>query len=92
MPLNLTDVRRIAAEVARKENPDLEVVAARAERDSPYTEVIITIRGCSAEPCQLLIGVSRDATEHEFRVSVHDRLREHLDGHRSAMSLPRSQQ
>ena len=88
MPLNLTDVRRIAAEVARKENPELEVVAARAESDSPYTEVIITIRGCSTEPCQLMIGVSRDATEDEFRVAVHDRLHEHLYEHRSVISQP----
>ena len=87
VPLNLTDVRRIATEVVNKENPELAVVAARGERDSPYTEVILTIRGCSAEPCQLMIGVSRDATEREFREAIQDRLREHLDEH--LRSLPR---
>ena len=81
MNLSLTDVRRIAAEVAREQNPALEVVAAHAEADSNYTEVIITVHGCSAEPCQIIMGVSREATEAEFRVAVRQQLNEHLYEH-----------
>ena len=51
MSLSLSDVRRIVSEVAREQTPSLEVVAARADGDSSYTEVILTVRGCATEPC-----------------------------------------
>ena len=84
MALSLVDVRRIVAEIARDINPAVEVVAARAEGDSTYTEVILTLHGCSTEPCQILMGVSRDATESEFRGAVLKRLHEHLHEHESS--------
>ena len=82
MNLKLNDVKRIAAEVARRENPALEVLSAGPTgEDSAYAELIVTIRGCRAEPCQFLIGVNRDATENAVRHSVLTRLREHLADH-----------
>ncbi len=84
MSLSLTDVRRIVAEVAREQTPTLEVVAARADGDSSYTEVILTVRGCSTEPCQIVMGVRREAPESEFRDMVRVQLTEHLHDHEEA--------
>jgi hypothetical protein len=80
----LTDVRRIAADVAKEQDPRLEVVGATAgEGESTYAEVILTVRGCRAEPCRVMIGVSRDVSEPECRGNVTARLREHLAEHRA---------
>jgi hypothetical protein len=87
MSLNLTDVRRIAREVARDENPALEVVAARADGDSGYTEVIITLHGCSQEPCNIMLGLSRGTSERQFRAAVSERLREHLQQHQMSSAI-----
>lgn len=82
MALTLKEVRRIASEVAQQENPALEVISATSSGDlSAYTEVMLTIRGCRAEPCRLMIGVSRNASEAEFRHAVADRLRAHAAEH-----------
>jgi len=82
MALTLKDVRRIASEVARQENPALEVIGATSTGDrSAYTEVMLTIRGCRVEPCRVMIGVSRNASEAELRQSVADRLRAHAAEH-----------
>jgi len=82
MPLPLSDVRRIAAEVARQQDAALEVVSATPTGESStYAEVILTIRGCRQEPCRVLLGVSRDASEGEVRRDIAARLREHLAEH-----------
>ena len=88
MALKLTDVRRIAGEVARKQNPSLEVVAARAEDNSAYTEVFLTLHGCAVDPCQITLSLSRDVSESEFRQAVDARLREHLHEHDTAQAEP----
>jgi len=82
MSLRLTDVRRIAREVTRDQFPGLEIVGAVAKGDSGYTEVLMTVRGCRQEPCQIMIGLNRDTSESEFRKAIHERLREHVDEHR----------
>jgi hypothetical protein len=89
MSLSLSDVRRIVSEVAREQTPSLEVVAARAEGDSSYTEVILTVRGCSEEPCQIVMGVSRGTSEPEFREAVREQLEEHLHHHEEAAATDR---
>jgi hypothetical protein len=83
MALKLADVRRIATEVAQDQFSSLEIVAAVAEGESGYTEVLMTVRGCRQEPCQIMIGLSRDASESEFRAAIGERVREHLDEHES---------
>jgi hypothetical protein len=76
--LTLSDVRRIAADVAKQQDPPLEVMGATpAEGDSAYAEVMLTIRGCHVEPCRMLIGVSRDASEPECRRVLQERLQQH---------------
>jgi hypothetical protein len=87
MPLTLTDLRRIAADVAAQQDPALEVVAATpAEGESTYVEVILTIRGCQVEPCRVMIGVNRNASEREVRRVVKARLQQHIAEHRSKTS------
>lgn len=82
MSLSLTDVQRIAAEVAQREEPALQVMAAtRGGSDSSYTEVILTVHGCRAEPCQFMVGVSRDVSEDQCRSAVEQSLRRHLTEH-----------
>ena len=79
MSLTLTDLRRIAADVARQQDPALDVVAAMpAEGDAAYTEVMFTVTGCRHEPCQLVVGLSRNSSEPDCRRAVEDRLRQHL--------------
>jgi hypothetical protein len=82
MAITLKELRRIATDVARQENPALEVISATStEGDSGYTEVMLTVRGCRAEPCRVMIGVIRDASEAELRRAVADRLRAHAAEH-----------
>jgi hypothetical protein len=83
MPLPLADVKRIAADVARTENPALEVVSATtAEGGSAYTEITVTIRGCREEPCRIVVGADRSGDESSLRSDFATRLRQHLTEHR----------
>ena len=83
MSLTLTEVRRIAADVARQQDSSLEVVAATpSEGESAYTEVLLNMRGSGSEPGRLIIGVSRDASEPECRRAVEERLQHQLAKHR----------
>jgi len=78
MPLSLIDVRRIATAVASEHDMTLQVVGARAANGSPYTEIFLSIRGCSEQPCELVIGASREVSEAKFRDAVRERLREQI--------------
>ena len=84
MALNLAEVKRIAADVARSENPDVEVVSATtAEGGSAYTEVTIVIHGCHKEPCRFVIGADRSGDESALRSAIASQLRAHFDQQRS---------
>ena len=79
MPLNLNDVRRIAAEVVEATDSSLRVVgAASSEGGSNYTEIMISVVNCHAEPCRLSIGVARDVSEAAFREAVGEQVRQHI--------------
>jgi len=80
--LSLADVRRVTADVARQHDPALDVLGAiPAEEGVYYSEVILTIRGCATEPCRVVIGVSREASEKELGETVKERLQEHWAEH-----------
>ena len=81
MLLALDAVQRIAVEVATEQDPALEVAVSRAEGDSAYTELILTLRGCSDEPCQTLIGIGRDVPEVQLRSVLIHHMRQHLTDH-----------
>jgi len=75
MALTLTDVRRIAADVAQQQHPLLDVIGVtKREGSSSSAEVIFTVRECNVEPCRVVVGVSRHASEPECRTVVHERL------------------
>ena len=79
MPLNLNDVRRIATEVVEATDPSLRVVgAATGEGGSNYTEIMVSVVNCHAEPCRLSIGVERDASEAALREAVGEQVRRHI--------------
>jgi len=92
MSMTLTDVQSIAVDVAREQDDRLVVVGAvPAAGESAYTELVLTIRGCQDDPCVLVIGVSRDASELSIRNAVAEHLREHLHTHRRAsVTAPQS--
>lgn len=83
MMLDLANVKEIATEVARTEDPRLEVVAASTtEGGSSYAEVTVSINGCREEPCRIIVGVNRSGDDRTVRDAFASRLREHLTQHR----------
>ena len=85
MPLNLNDVRRIATEVVDATASSLRVVgAATAEGGSNYTEIMLLVENCHAEPCRLSIGVERNMSEAAFREAVGEQVRQHIRELKSA--------
>lgn len=82
--LRISDVQRVATEVATRHNPALKVIAVtRTGSDSGYAEVVVSIQGCATEPCQLMIGLSRDASETALRDTFEHELVQHLADHDS---------
>jgi hypothetical protein len=85
VPLNLNDARRIATEVVAATHSSLRVVGATAgEGGSNYTEIMLLVANCHAEPCRLSIGVERDVSEAAFREAVGEQVRKHLQNRESA--------
>ena len=84
MPLNLDDARRIATEVVAATDSSLRVVGAATEGGSNYTEIMISVVNCHAEPCRISIGVGRDVSEAAFREAVGDQVRRHIRERESA--------
>lgn len=82
MRLELDDIKRLATEVARDENPALDVVGViTGGGASGYTEILITVRGCAPEDCLISVGVDRHATEAVVRASLAEKIRAHLREH-----------
>jgi len=79
MRLRLPDVRRVAVEVARDEDPVLEVFAAtNGEGATDYAEVVLRLQRPSSDPTHVVIGVRPSAGEWQVRRLLRDRLRDHL--------------
>ena len=80
MPVSLPDVERMAREISVEEDSALEVLAARhGEGAADYIEVILTLHRETAEPMQVVIGVSRNTPASEMRRFLRAQLREQLD-------------
>jgi hypothetical protein len=81
--VSLKTVSDIASEVIRRQNDRLEVVGVSpGEGDGAYTEIMIVINGCRKNPCNISLGVLRDVSEDDLRVTIAQKLREHLaSGH-----------
>ena len=79
--LTVTDVTRIATEVAREQSPTLQVVGVTIGGEGNYAEVIVNIAGCRAEPCRFSVGVFRDAPEATLHQEIAGQLRRHIREH-----------
>jgi hypothetical protein len=81
--VSLRTVSEIASEVIRTQNDRLEVVGVSpGEGDGAYTEIMIVVNGCRKNPCNISLGVLRDVSEDDLRITIAEKLREHLaSGH-----------
>ena len=86
MTLRLTDFERIANQIAREEDPALEVIAVMdtaAAKD--YTEVILAYHSGPVDsfPTRLIIGTSRKLPETAVRRLLRDQVRDYLRKNRA---------
>jgi hypothetical protein len=81
--VSLRTVSEIASEVIRTQNDRLEVVGVSpGEGDGAYTEIMIVVNGCRKDPCSISLGVLRDVSEDDLRLTIAKKLQEHLaSGH-----------
>ena len=76
MQLSLIDIKRLATEIAKDEDPSVQVVAAlNAEGAAQFAELVLT-RGNHERRQQLVIGVTRELSESEARSVLRARFRE----------------
>ena len=81
--MSVTEITRVATEVARAEAPGLEVIGvSHAGGDGTYAEVLLRVRGCHKEPCQVSLGVFRDVSESDLRAEIGQKLRRHSEERR----------
>ena len=79
MSLTLTDVQRIATDVAQQQHAGIDVIGVtKREGSSSSAEVLFAFRDCAAEPSRALVGVSRHTSASE----CWERLREYLTARR----------
>lgn len=82
--LNVLAITRIATNAAREVSADLQVAGVTlGAGGGEYAEVILNIRGCRKEPCQVALGVLRSETEPAVHAHITAKLRKHLKEHRS---------
>jgi hypothetical protein len=81
MPLDLDEITAISLDVIRQHAASLALVGLTAsDGGSSRAEIMVTVKGCHAEPCRLLLNLSRadrTAFEAELRQTLHDALRMH---------------
>ena len=79
MPMNLIDLRRVAAEIAHEEHPALEVLAAtNGEGAANYAEIILALHTDEPQARRMVVGISRPISESEMRDVMRERLRVQL--------------
>jgi len=84
MSLTLTDVQRIATDVAQQQHAGIDVIGVtKREGSSSSAEVLFAFRDCATEPSRVLVGVSRHTSASECRGAVWERLREYLTARRT---------
>lgn len=89
MKLSATDVSRIASQVVQDMACDMSVTGvAISGGDTGYTEVHVSIVGCHAEPCHLILSVFRDVSEDTLRRDLMTNLRTHLDRDSPSSATP----
>jgi hypothetical protein len=82
MAVNLRELTVIVTDVAREHSIQADVVGVLpSEGDGDYTEVVMSLVGCRAEPCRVTFGVGRGASPSELRAQVADKLVAHVRSH-----------
>ena len=80
--LGTHDVLRLSRAVARQYDARLNIVGVTGTNgESGRVELLVTVEGCHAEPCVLMLNVTRvgrAAFELELRQKLHDALSAHL--------------
>jgi hypothetical protein len=80
--LSLDQIARLVTDTARGLNLPTKVVGVTpVGHDGAFAEVILTMPGCSAEPCRLVVGVERGGSADALRTRVTDALRQHTVMH-----------
>jgi hypothetical protein len=81
MALSLDMVTEISRAVVAEQTPALQVVnVASSDGGSGRVELLITVVGCHAEPCRLLLNLSRMEQrrfEHDLRIKLRDAIQSH---------------
>ncbi len=76
------DIVVISRDVIRQYSPSLNFVGVMAsEGGSGRVEIMVTVKGCHAEPCRLLLNLPRSnraTLESELRRTLEEQLRSHI--------------
>jgi hypothetical protein len=81
MPLAQDEITTISLDVIRQHAAHLELVGLMAsEGGSDRVEIMVTVKGCHAEPCRLLLNLSR-ADKETLEAELRSALREALVTH-----------
>ena len=78
--INLDKVTQAATEAARDSAVPLRVVGIVPEGGSDYVEIVLRVEGCHKDPCQIQLGVMRDAPLDALRAQIREQLQRHLSG------------
>jgi hypothetical protein len=80
--LSVTEISRIARAAARRTSPQLEVVGVTINAGgSDYVEIVVDVRGCHRESCQIVLGVFRNVAQGALESAITEQLRQHLAAH-----------
>ena len=80
--MNATDIARIARAAARRASPQLDLVGVTINAGgTAYVEILLEIRGCHADSCQVVVGVFRDVPEATLESDISAQLTQHLTAH-----------
>jgi hypothetical protein len=80
--MNPTEIARIARTAARRAAPQLDVVGVTiGAGGTAYVEILLEIRGCHTDSCQVVVGVFRDVPEATLESDIAAQLRQHLTAH-----------
>lgn len=83
--LSVKTVTSISRAIAQKHDPPVELVGVLpSEGASDRAEIVVRISGCHAEPCRLVLNVSRGLTVEEFSNQFESQLRDAIATHRSS--------
>jgi hypothetical protein len=80
--LSVTEISRIARAAAGRTSPQLEVVGVTINAGgSDYVEIVVDVRGCHRESCQIVLGVFRNVAQETLESAITEQLRQHLAAH-----------